>query len=152
MAPHDHPLEYRRFRLEESEILPRFFLQAGYMLPVTARDTGWGAWDKEVLVGALALSRMPGGHLLRGPEIVSAYRRRGVGAALLDLAVPDLDAFECYCAAYPNLTQMYLRVGFKPCPLKDAPQFFAQQLAIFRNTQLDLVLLKRSPGATGSIA
>jgi hypothetical protein len=141
-----HPLEYRRFRPEESDVLPRFFLQAGYMLPVTAQDIGWGAWSDGELVGALALSSIQESWLLRGPEIVSGFRRRGVGAALLDLATPEIREIECYVAAYSNLVRMYARVGFRVCLPAEAPPYLAQQLAIVRKTQLNLVLLKRPPG------
>jgi hypothetical protein len=140
-----HPLEYRRFLPEESEVLPRFFLQAGYMVPVTAQDTGWGAWSDGELVGALALSSLQGSWLLRGPEIVSNFRRRGIGAALLDLALPEIRGIECYCPAYSNLVRMYSRVGFKVCLPADAPPYLAQQLALVRETQLNLMLLKRLP-------
>ena len=141
--PVAEPIEYRRFRPEESDVLPRFFLQAGYMLPVTTQDTGWGAWSKGELVGALALSSMEGSSLLRGPEIVSGYRRRGVGAALLDLAIPEIRSFECYCACYAHLIPMYERVGFRVFPLEEAPAYFARQMAIGRKTQWNLVLLRR---------
>jgi hypothetical protein len=141
-----HPIEYRRFRPEESDLLPRFFLQAGYMLPVRAEDTGWGAWSDGELVGALALSSMQGSWLMRGPEIVSGFRRRGVGAALLDMALPEIRGIECYCPAYSNLVRMYSRLGFKVCLPADMPPYLAQQLAIVRQTQLNLVLLKRLPG------
>jgi GNAT superfamily N-acetyltransferase len=144
--PAAQPIEYRRFRPEESDVLPRFFLQAGYMLPVTAQDAGWGAWSKGELVGALALSSIQGLWLLRGPEIVSGYRRRGVGAALLDLAIPEIRSLECYCACYSHLIHMYERVGFRAFPLGDAPPYFAQQIAIGRKTLSNLVLLKRLPG------
>jgi hypothetical protein len=142
----DSPLEYRRFRPEESDVLPRFFLQAGYMLPVAPQDTGWGAWADGDLVGALALSNMQGSWLLRGPEIVSQFRRRGVGAALLDLALPDIRGFDCFCPAYSNLVRMFARVGFRVCLPAEAPPYLAQQLAIVRQTQLNLILLRRPPG------
>ena len=139
-------IEYRRFRPDESEILPRFFGQAGYMLPVTSQDTGWGAWLDGQLVGALALSRLEESWMLRGPEIVSAHRRRGVGAALLALALPDIRDLECYCAAYSNVVNLFTPAGFKPCPADEMPPYLAQQLAIFRKTNQDLVLLRRLPG------
>ncbi len=138
-----HPIEYRRFLPEESDVLPRFFLQAGYMLPVSAEDTGWGAWSDGELVGAVALSSIQGSWLLRGPEIASGFRRRGVGAALLDMALPEIRHIECYCPAYSNLVRMYSRLGFRVCLPAEAPPYLAQQLAIVRKTQLNLVLLKR---------
>jgi predicted N-acetyltransferase YhbS len=139
------PIEYRSFRPSESDVLPRFFLQAGYMLPVTAQDRGWGAWSDGELVGALALSRFEESWLLRGPEIVSAFRRRGVGSSLLELALPEIRDIACYCAAYSNVVNLYMPVGFTPCPEKETPAYLSQQMAIFRRMQWDLVLLRRLP-------
>ena len=132
-------------RPEESELLPRFFLQAGYMLPVTEQDAGWGAWLHGELVGAVALTRMQGGWLLRGPEIVSAHRHQGIGPALLDFALPDIRSLECYVAVYSYLTHIYARVGFSVCPHREMPEYFAQQIALARRTQWDLILMRRLP-------
>jgi len=143
--PVAQPIEYRRFRPEESGVLLRYFLRAGYPVPLSPQDTGWGAWNGEELVGALALSREHGEWLVRGPEIDSAYRRRRVGSALISLAIPEIRSLRCYCIAYTFLVRMYSRAGFRACPRESQPAFLARRVAKLRESQWDVVLLTRAP-------
>lgn len=139
-------IEYRAFDEAEHDSLSRFYREAGFPVAIMPGDEGWGAWERGHLVGCLALSHEANTWLLRGPEIRAEYRRRGVGAHLLHLAMPRLRNKTCYCVSYTFLTRMYSRAGFHVCPLHEQPPFLSKRVARLRDQGWDLKILRRSPG------
>jgi predicted N-acetyltransferase YhbS len=147
IRPLQHPaasLEYRAFAPGERSDLSRFFREAGYPVPISPDDQGWGAWSQGTLVGAIALCHEENEWLLRGPEILHAFRRRRVGAELLKLAIPKLRSHTCYCVAYSFLARMYSAEGFKPCPSEEIPKFLARRIKGLREAQWDVTVLRRA--------
>ena len=140
-----HSIEYRAFLDAEHDTLSRFYREAGFPVAIMPGDEGWGAWDKEHLVGCLALSHEANTWIVRGPEIKAEYRRRGVGAHLLHCAMPRLRGKTCYCVAYSFLMRMYSRAGFHACPANEQPAFLAKRVARLRDQGWDLRILRRGP-------
>jgi len=141
-----HAIEYRAFDDAGQETLSRFYREAGFPVAIMPGDEGWGAWDRGVLVGCLALSHEANTWIMRGPEIKAEYRRRGVGAHLLNLAMPRLRGKTCYCVSYTFLMRMYSRAGFHACPPHEQPAFLAKRVARLRDQGWDLKILRRLPG------
>lgn len=143
--PSSHALEYRAFDDAEHDVLSRFYREAGFPVAIMPGDEGWGAWTHGVLVGCLALSHEANTWILRGPEIRSEHRRRGVGAHLLGLALPRLRGKTVYCVSYAYLMRMYSRVGFHVCPPYEQPPFLRKRVDRFREQGWDVRVLKRPP-------
>jgi GNAT superfamily N-acetyltransferase len=136
-------VEYRHFEPSEHVDLIRFFREAGFPIAILPKDKGWGAWAGDRLVGCIALCHEAKTWILRGPEVMPPYQRRGVGAGLLHVALPTLQEHDCYCVAYPRLLRMYQRAGFRPCPLSDQPSFLRKRVAWLQETGWDLIILRR---------
>lgn len=131
---------------EEVSEVARFYREAGYPVPIQPEDTCWGAWDGPVLVGALALCREGGIRILRGPEVAHAYRRRGVGKALLRLAAPEVARDTTYCISYGFLKRLHAAGGFRAVPPGDAPEFLWRRVSVLNAQDWDVVLLRREAG------
>ena len=127
-------------RAEEQARTERFYREAGYPVPI-GEHVAWGAWQGEEMVGAIALSIEGGTAILRGPEIIHARRRRGVGRSLLRAAEPDLRRRSCYVIAYRHLVRMYREMGFTRCVEGDGPEFLRRRIHDLNRRGWDVLLL-----------
>jgi len=136
--------EVRGTPAEQRSDVERFFRLAGYPVPIGKPLAAWGAWDREDLVGCLAICLEDGVEILRGPEIVNRRRRRGYGKALLDAAAPALEGRTLYCVAYTHLLRMYGKAGFGPCAPGEGPDFLRRRVAALVARGWHVALLKRN--------
>jgi GNAT superfamily N-acetyltransferase len=136
-------LEYRELHAGEKPAMSHFFRDAGFPVALLPNDRGWGAWSRDKLVGCIALCHEANTWVLRGPEVLPGFQKRGTGARLLELIQPELAGHSWYCVAYPYLKAMYAKAGFAPCPPDQQPRFLAKRVAWLRQTGWDLLILKK---------
>lgn len=139
----DIPLELRRMPPEDHDDLTRFFRRSGY--PVQVEPTiAWGAWRGSKLAACVALSLEEDLWVLRGPEVLSDLRRRGIGAQLLAAAEPEFADRTIYCVAYSHLRRMYSSIGFRTCSPGEEPDLLRKRVNALRAVGWDVTLLIRT--------
>ena len=134
------PLESRRMSPAEHDDLKRFFRKSGY--PARVEPTiAWATWRGTELAGCVALCLEEDTWVLRGPEVLSDLRRRGIGARLLAAAQPELADRTTYCIAYSHLRRLYSSIGFRSCSPEETPDFLRKRVNALRAMGWDVTLL-----------
>jgi hypothetical protein len=134
----------RRMAAAESVLAERFFLQAGYPVPLGLDFIAWGAWEHDVLVGCIALCREHNVSILRGPEVAHTRRKLGIGRTLLKSAASELANQTCYCVAYGFLLRIYRDAGFRRCAPGEGPDFLRRRVRDLNARGWDIALLVHS--------
>jgi putative acetyltransferase len=101
--------------------------------------------DDDVLLGVGALKQIDDRHAeLKSMHTVSAWRGRGIGAAMLEFLLAEAAARGCErvsletgtMASYAPARRLYARAGFRPCPpygeYTDSPHSMCMTLEIPR--------------------
>jgi predicted N-acetyltransferase YhbS len=81
--------------------------------------------------------------LLRGMYVDPAHHREGIGSALLDRFVRELEGAECYCVPFTHLTGFYERAGFAVVSDADAPATLAERTRRYRAEGRDVLMMRR---------
>ena len=90
---------------------------------------GWGAWERETLVGAALLERAGGSAMLHGPAMTAPAAAdptstldAAAGLVALALAAMDAAKVETLFARPQGLDRVWVRSGFIPVPEAELPE------------------------------
>ena len=97
--------------------------------PAADIEKGWGAWQGEMLVGAVVLERAGGAAMLHGPVITAppdadpeAALDAGAGLVTPALAWSEAAKVETVFARPQGLDRVWVRLGFIPVPEAELPE------------------------------
>ena len=94
------------------------------------------------LIGAVRICTEYGVKILRGMQINSARRRKGIGTLMLKFLQENLDMKDCYCVPYKHLKIFYGQMGFEEISPDEAPGFLAERLKKYSDSGLDVVIMR----------
>jgi len=123
----------------------KFYETVGYGGGVFQANTTLAIRLDGRLLGAVRLCTEGGVIVLRGMQVATDFRGKGVGHALLTHCVPYLDKNTAYCLPYEHLTRFYGRVGFVLAPPGLLPKFLAERLAGYVSMNRKTVAMCRMP-------
>jgi GNAT superfamily N-acetyltransferase len=122
----------------------------GYAGSIAPDDLLLEATDGDRLVGLVRIAHEHGSLVLRGMQVASDSRGRGVASRLLAAATAQLGGAECYCMPYLHLRDFYASAGFEDIDPAYAPRFLAERLKQSMRDGLEVCLMYRPPeGAPG---
>lgn len=135
-------------RTANNEDLPRvneFYSLTRYKFRPSVDDVVFIAETDGKIVGATRVVTENGDLVLRGMQVHVDYQNHGIGRRLLQAAKDELDrAKESYCLPYRHLELFYTSAGFKRIPSAIAPKFLRERVDSYRNSGLDVILMRRS--------
>lgn len=120
-----------------------FYETVGYGGGVSQADTTLAVRLSGRLLGAVRLCTEGGVIVLRGMQVATDFRGKGVGRALLNHCVPYLNKNTAYCVPYEHLITFYGRVGFVVTPPELLPGFLAERLAGYVSANRKTVAMSR---------
>lgn len=95
------------------------------------------------LAGVVRLCREHGILVVRGLQVAPAFRRRGVGRALLGAATAAAGGEDVYVLPYRHLERFYRHAGFVPAPESELPHFLGERLRSYLATGRAVIALRR---------
>ena len=111
------PLDIRRARPDERDLVLRFYEGVGYTGEVSNDAVVFVAEIGGEIVGLLRLESEFGVTVLRGVRIRREHQRQGIGTKLLRAVANHLAIDPCYCVPYSHLTGFYGHIGFAELPM-----------------------------------
>jgi N-acetylglutamate synthase-like GNAT family acetyltransferase len=117
----------------------------GYKRGVAPVDTVWIAEAAGDLIGVVRIAPENGTLVLRGMRIGGIWQRQGIGSALLRVLAEWLGDRECFCVPYTHLIEFYGQIGFVELESGAAPAFLSDRLAEYKNSGLDVTIMRRFP-------
>lgn len=121
------------------------YAEGNYTGGVAPADRVFIARCDGVLAGAVRLCPEGGTTVLRGMQVRAAYRRMGVGYALLAACVPDLDKGVAYCLPYTHLVAFYEAAGFRVAGMDEIPEFLRLRLEGYLADGQQILAMRRTP-------
>jgi len=137
-------MEYASSTAGDLAWLRAFYTGCGYNLDVDPADFVAYCHDDDATVGVGRLAVENGVVVLRGMQVLEAFRGRGLGTRLLEMLGAELHGRESYCLPYTNLLEFYGQAGFVACDISEAPAFLQERLLSYRARNLDVQLLFRA--------
>jgi GNAT superfamily N-acetyltransferase len=121
-----------------------FYTVCGYGgAPIEKSDIVVLARLDETIIGIVRLCRSPGRLWLRGMQVLSEFRRTGVGTALLDTLNSAMQGQPTYCLPYAHLDRFYGRAGFAVCDADSMPADLAARLETQQREGLSVIGMYR---------
>ena len=120
-----------------------FYEKVGYSCGVCSGDRIIVARNEQTIVAAIRLCEEEGVLVARGMYVAEKFRRKGLGALLLERASSEIAQAECWCVPYVHLTDFYSRAGFVMCDSVAAPDFLLARLKRYTASGQNVALMRR---------
>lgn len=130
----------------DRQVIEVFYEAVGYGAALGENDTLICAEAMGELIGVVRLALEHGVIVLRGMQVASEWRRKGVGARMLDEVQRTLRNRECYCVPYAHLVDFYSRAGFQIAPAAECPSFLVERVEGYRQTRREAFELMHRHG------
>lgn len=135
-------MHYRLLPAPLKPLADKFYRSQRSAMRATAGAQLWVAGDREI-IAALCLHKIAHGHWLTSLLVDSTRRGQGIARRLIETALTDC-ATPVWLFCHPQLSDLYLRLGFIPCT--DLPQPLADRLARYQRGK-SLLAFSRMPCA-----
>ena len=94
------------------------------------------------LIGAVRICLEHDVKTLRGMQVSSGCRVKGIGTLMLKFLQENFDMTGCYCIPYKHLKTFYGQIGFEEIQQGEAPDFLAERLKKYSDSGLDMMVMK----------
>lgn len=121
-----------------------FYTMVGYFGAITDDCTVFVAEIDGAIIGVVRLAPENGVKVLRGMMIAEPYRRKGVGARMLQFIAPNMSGSDVYCLPHNWLEGFYGRAGFVRIDSSDAPMHLQNRLMEQGPKHPDLIIMARN--------